>query len=544
MIVTRAKRLLAIAAVLLGVLVVFAVLRQAADTVLRSATGADPTATFNEVIPAPAEIQGGFAWLPDVNDGRPMEPRTRLMIADALARALGAIDRAGRGDDAAPLSDYLSGPALDAARVAVERSELGETATLHVDTRLRLDFYSDDGSVVAIGVPAAEVVRVTDLPDLGRSVVTTEEAWRLVLILQDGNWRIVQFETVSAAPVQARSGNRPIDGPFAGVNALSAQSGDPTWRAFDPEVAARDLDDVVRLGFDAVRVFVAGPEFGTIDVAALGQFLDLAEAREVDVVPTLFDGSADHSVDRWRDDDDYLDAVVGPFADHPAVAAWDLKNEPDRDDERSGGSDIVDAWLERTAVAVRRLDPDAPVTVGWSAARHAERLVHAVDVVSFHHFTGAEELSGSLEDLVAAVGDRPVVVSELGRPEWVGFVRGSQPAEQARALADLLEASQTASGGSFVWHLRDLDRPTDPGPIASRASETYGLLRADGSERASAAVVLGGRDAVPSPTAVEWLRRHAPWAVIATAALVFLAAGARRARRRRSAGVPAPLMES
>ena len=530
--VNRVKRSIVALAILMVAVLSVITLRQAGNAVLNSATGADPTSIFNDTPPAPADVLNSLVWLPDANDGRVMEPATRKAISDAYARALAAVDRAGRGDEAAPVSDYFSGPALDAVESMVASNRAADTATLYVEQLLRLEFYSDDGSVVSLSVPAAETVRVIDLDDRRRTVVASEEQWRFAMLLEDGNWRVQQIETLESTRIVPEPVPQTLDRRIDGVNALSLQGGDVTWQTFDGVAAADGLEQVADLGLDSVRVFVGGPEFGQIDVDAISTFLDLAAERKIGVVMTLFDGSADHSVDTWRDDANYLDDVVAALAAHPALVMWDLKNEPDLDDERSGGAAVVDAWIERTSALVRRLDASTPITVGWSSADQARRALGAIDIVSFHHFGDAARLRRSLSELDGTVGGRGIVVSEYGRPEWLGRVRGSQPAAQARAVADLRDVLDEQDVSGMVWQLQDVTLAAGAG---SPAEQTYGLLRIDGTERPTAEVIRSGANAVPSPAIVERLRGWLPLAIVAgfgLGVIVLLGESIRRRWRR------------
>lgn len=200
--IVRLKRLVAVGALLVAALVGVLVLRQAGAAVLRAASGADPTSAFNAVPPAPTELRRAISWLPDpARDGREMEPATRAAVTDAYARALAALDRAGRGDHSAPLAEYFSGPALAAALEVADASDRAPTDTRHLRHDLRLDFYSDDGSIVALGVPHVDLERAIGADGAG-AVVTSTERWRLVMLLEDGNWRVQQLEAVG---VEGRS---------------------------------------------------------------------------------------------------------------------------------------------------------------------------------------------------------------------------------------------------------------------------------------------------------------------------------------------------
>ncbi|MGB5760432.1 MAG: hypothetical protein WBM50_26190 [Acidimicrobiales bacterium] len=505
----RLKRWLAVLLGLSGLLVGLLVLRQAADAILRAATGADPASIFNEPPAPPSELLEVLDWLPDTpRDGRQMEPATRRTITDAYARALSALDRSGRGDVDAPLREYLGGSALGAALEAAGDERTIESSTFHLRQQLTLEFYSDDGAVVAVSAPGVEIVRVVgDRAATPSRVVWSDEAWRFVMILEDGNWRLHQLEIVAVDDHPPAAGGARLDQQLDGVNSVTVNDLDPTWRSYDPAVGAVELDHVLALGLDTVRVFIAGPEAEPVDTGAITSFLDLAAERDISVVPVLFDGSADHGVGNWRLDRDYLDHVVGNLAGHPAIVMWDLKNEPDLDDDRSGGARIVDAWLDRIGSEVRRIDPSTPVTVGWSSPDHARRGLRVVDVVSFHHFGDADSLEVAIGETEAAIGDRQLVVSEFGRPAWVGFIRGNQPAAQSEAVGELVEVIEADDlAGSMVWVLRDPDRAIEPGLVAARASVSYGLFEADGTERPVAATIRTGGDQVADPGLTELIR--------------------------------------
>jgi hypothetical protein len=533
----RVKRWLAVVLAVTGVLLGLLVLRQAADAILRAATGADPASVFNEAPAPPSELVEMIEWLPDrASDGRAMEPATRRAITDAYARALAALDRAGRGDAGAPLREYFGGTALTAALDAAGDVRAVETSTFHLRHDLELGFYSDDGAIVAVSAPVVELARVIGEGAADSTNVRwSDETWRFVMILEDGNWRVHQLEIAAVDARQPSASPIELSRPLRGVNTVTVNDVDPTWSSYDPVVGAAELDIALDLGLDTVRVFVAGPEFPDVDTDAIASFLDFAADRDISVVPVLFDGSADHGVANWRNDSEYVDRVVGELAGHPAIVMWDVKNEPDLDDARSGGAAIVDARFDRVAALVRRSDPFTPITIGWSSAAHATRALPAVDVVSFHHFDDADALQSALRDVQPAIGDRQVVVSEFGRPAWVGFVRGSQSAAQAGRVSDLVQTiDRNEIAGSMVWVLRDPDRPIEEGLVAGRASASYGLLEADGTERPSAAVIRSGGAIEPSgPSVLERLRS---WPMLGALPLLLLstfAVGAVRARRRR-----------
>lgn len=549
--ITAAVLALAVAAA--GVLA----LRQIDAAIVRSSQGADPASAFHEAVKAPVELLQVMPWLPDPpRDGRPMEPGTRQSITEAYASAWSALDRASRGDPGAPIDEYLSGPAQQAAHQAMEDARRQPLSISQLQQALELTFYSDDGSVVAFNVPEAEIVRIVGIGDTA-VVVPTVEFLQVVMLLEDGNWRVQQLYTASST----RSGVQTIgdtaeraaatralaDDPLFGANSVTAYGEDPTWLSYDPMTAEADLQALAPLGMDSLRVFVAGGVLTEESINNLRDFATRAADHDVRLVVTLLDGIADHSPLRWRDDYANVEQVVGALANQPAVVLWDLKNEPDLDDVRSGGRPVVDAWLREIAVRVRALDPDTPTTVGWSNGGEAARVLDAVDVVSFHHFDDAALLRERLERLRPLVGDHPVMLTEFGSTSWRGFVRGEVPGHQAADLYELLRAAdEFGVSGRLVWVLRDPVAPpsVSNNPWAQQAELSYGVLWHDGrAKQATQVLVDRGQGPPPRIAFDESFRMTLPYAIVALAAflIVFvLVMRYARVRRRRRAALAAP----
>lgn len=556
--VRRVKQMLVVVIGLVVAVVGLVVLRQLADVVLRASTGADPASIFNEPIQAPAELLEIIEWLPDPpREGRSMEPTSRVRITESFAQAWSSLDRSSRGDDEAPIDVYFSGPALEAVLDARDRGS--GSSLVQIEHLLELQFYSDDGQVVSLE-SQARMVRIIGEDD-GRVVLPTTERFAVVMVLEDGNWRVQQLTVAPdsvaptttdpepgapapATPVPTAPEVDPIVGavaalttsPMRGANTVTIDGEDRTWRTATPSTVEADLDLLNELGLDTLRVFVSGPEFAPADLDGVLLALDGAAERGQRVVVTLFDGSADHHPSRWGAMPTYLEQVVGTLGGHPAIALWDLKNEPDRDDERSGGADLVDAWLGEVVDEVRRLDPATPITIGWSTAEHAGRLADQVDIVSFHHFGSASELRDDVRRLRSELGERPILLSEFGTATWRGVLRGEQGTMRARHLRELIRvAEEEQLAGWLVWVLRDPILPPDVGggTWARRAELSHGLLRSDGTARdASVAVVASRGEADPgSPPIGERVRGAAPIAIVVGAVALMLTGAVLAVRR-------------
>lgn len=235
-----------------------------------------------------------------------------------------------------------------------------------------------------------------------------------------------------------------------GIDVHTTAWGDYTITSDEGAVAA-ELATLADHGARSVRWWVFGdgraaPSFdrdGTplpLDDEALANvraLLDLADDAGLTVMPVVLDfgwcaaaqdvsgvtlgGHAGVLADpdqRRALVEDVVVPLAAAFADHPAVAAWDLVNEPEWafDGETYGLGDHcaeadVRAYVEEATAAIAEVAPQ-PTTVG--SASYAWMVQHWVSasprVLQFHDYW--EDL-GSLASDPAGRGGRPLVVGEV-----------------------------------------------------------------------------------------------------------------------------------
>ena len=210
-----------------------------------------------------------------------------------------------------------------------------------------------------------------------------------------------------------------------------------------------------------------------------------------------------------------LQTVVSRLNDHPAIAFWNLGNEPDLfawpPDPASGR-----AWVRRMTSLIRELDPDTPVTCGL----HVDSLLQdnglrvndvfdEVDLAVMHGYPMYISWANSPMDpdfvpflcaLTSALCGKPTLMEEFGgcteargKPsatwKWTGYGR---PREQFMAaeeelavymdqvLPRLIKAGAT---GALVWCYADYtpDLYGRPPCDQSLHERHFGLVRPDGS---------------------------------------------------------------
>lgn len=449
-------------------------------------------------VPSAAETIVDWSHAP-TGLARPFTAYDRVRIGQALTEAWAALALSQDLGDTTALADHFSGTALERAGIAAAIAQDQGTRMAILGQTLAPRFYHLDGSLLQV---EGQTLAVRYTHDEGAEPTAMLSADRTVTTLmnESSGWRVVSHERTASTPIETRP--RPLDLPrLVGVNYYPAET---PWRAFwpgyDRSVIARDLERILGLGANTVRIFL--PREGVLDPVAgpgllrdLGDFLAQAQAAGLFVIPTLFDLRGGYAPTTWADDRRYLDLVAPVLAASPAVVAIDIKNEPDLDFEAHGRATVL-AWAQTMAHLVRQRVPGAALTIGWAAPEAAALLVPVLDIVSYHDYQPLAGVAARLETVRRQAQGRPVLVTEIGSSSFDGLLGfpGSQ-AEQARALSDRIAALER-SDGVLVWALHDFTR-VDPAAIGgtpwNRALQRrFGLFDETGDAKPAAQAVAEG----------------------------------------------------
>lgn len=281
---------------------------------------------------------------------------------------------------------------------------------------------------------------------------------------------------------------------FVGVNYYPASaSWKEFWTDFPIEEIKSDLEIISNMGGNSVRIFLTHKYFedaATQDnaKAKLRIFLDLCAAKNIQVLVTLFDLRPDYTLSNMTRDVDHIDRVLADISANPAILGIDIKNQADLDFP-TWGKGVVEGWLTVMARHIQIQYPDLPITVGWSNPDSALGLKNVIDFVTYHEYGDVEGFSDRLDAIKTEVGDKPVMITELGSTIWNPF-RPTRAAEakQASRLQSQLRQSHSADG-VFVWTLNDFQHVGSDvvgrRPWRKAQQRHFGLLRSDGSARPS-----------------------------------------------------------
>jgi endo-1,4-beta-mannosidase len=306
-----------------------------------------------------------------------------------------------------------------------------------------------------------------------------------------------------------------------GVNYWPAAGPASLWSSFDVGRIDDDFAHAAALGFDAVRFFLPWATFepspGTMSTEALDRFeilLDRIDAHGLRAMPTLFCGHdccAD-AIPGWAQDaasgctadfyaGDLLDAqrsfarAVGERArEHASLFVWDIGNEftrlrrPQKPRDAAHWSAALTHDLFVTSnvgatggIAARDLTEDRGVRPSSLCEPWKFASMQGSSVASgFARGKLDSQVEAFLCELTASFTHKPVLYTAIGNPTCSsgGSARAdclseAEMAVYARKVLDRLQ--RCGALGAFFWCWSDY-----PGDAAENS---YGILRADGSEK-------------------------------------------------------------
>lgn len=322
------------------------------------------------------------------------------------------------------------------------------------------------------------------------------------------------------------------------------------WREFDIAEIREEMGQIADIGFDVVRLFALTEDFlpgpTSVDatmVSRLVQVIGAAKDAGLRAIPTLIviNMSGRFWWPGWM-----LDAHGNPgdlysnpllqsqvllaatcaraLAGDDAIRAFDLSNEID-DSQNPKSREAGQLWASTLARAIRREAPGTPIQIGAHlpsltaknrlrvddlGAIADEDIMHAYPLYSdvARSFLDPElvPFSCALTSALAGTG-RPTLMQEFGLCTAPHGASGQtiiddflgQPLSQYLASEDegatyydavLERLVITGAAGAYAWCYGDYDsRLFDRPPIATAVRErTFGLVRADGSEKPAAEV--------------------------------------------------------
>ncbi len=440
-------------------------------------SGADRSAMLNTPIKSRRLYLPEVIWDTSAYEGRPMEKQSLGEIERDYLNSWYVKNLAYQTNKTYGVADYFT----DSARVNIFNTiihnkknniQLNNTTTAH---HPELKFYSADGQLVVFNdknvLEYSESIENDKILD--RSVDTS--SYRVMMLLEDGFWRVRHMvkQAAETAGIQDTVGKKAWEVvgdeiqfkdekyKIKGINYYpQANPWDLFGEEFDPEIIEGDFKIISNAGLNTIRIFVPYEDFGKAvlkeeKLQKLKTLLNLADGNALKVMVTLFDFYGDYSVLDWTLTHEHARQLAGRFKDHPAILAWDVKNEPDLDFD-SRGKELVKNWLKHIIPQIQKADPNHLITIGWANPESAEILKGEVDFVSFHYYRQPEDFPEIVQNLQKNI-KKPLVLQEFGLSSYHGFWNplGNDEEEQAAYHKKMQEVLKAQDLGFLSWTLYD-----------------------------------------------------------------------------------------
>jgi endo-1,4-beta-mannosidase len=331
-----------------------------------------------------------------------------------------------------------------------------------------------------------------------------------------------------------------------GINYWPRRSAMYMWREFDLGEVREDMTRIADIGFDVVRLLTLTedflPEPMAVDAQMVGRLVDVTRAAKdvgLRVVPTLIVLNMSGRIwwPTWMLDSRgeprdlftepmlvqsqtlLVETCARALSGDDAIRAFDVANEID-DALRPRTREDGRRWATAMANAIRRGAPGVPVQIGTHlpslAARNNMRvddLAAIADEDVMHAYPLYSDTARSFLDpelvpfscaLTAGLSGsgRRTLMQEFGlctappgregkmiTDDFLGHPRSQYLASEEEAAAYyeavLERLGETGAAGAYAWCYGDYDpRLFDRPPLATaRRERTFGLVRADGSEK-------------------------------------------------------------
>ncbi len=437
-------------------------------------TGADKTSMLHLEVPMEEVYKPSMNWTSLENPGRPMETQALGEITNDYMNAWHVRNIAYKKNDPYGVDDFYT----DSARVRLydnidlnlKNNHWYKRTTLKHNSAL--DFYTADGTMVVFKDYNVEEYQETYE---GEELILKEKdttSYQVMMLLEDGFWRIRHLkeipspkDTTTVAPRKIAGKLRKIKN-IRGINYYPKDSPWDTFgKKFNDSIIDQDFKIIQNMGLNTIRVFIQYEDFGknSVDHKKLNLLkilLDTAGANNLEVMITLFDFYGDYDVSNWTLTHRHAETIIKAIKDHPALLAWDIKNEPDLDFD-SRGKERVIGWLEQMIENIKQWDKKHPVTIGWSSPEAGEELSDQVDFVSYHYYGKIEDYQQSLDSLNAAVPNKPKVLQEYGMSSYKGLwnlYRGANEEGQQVYYKEMQQIIKEEKVPYMFWTLYDFKK--------------------------------------------------------------------------------------
>ena len=431
-------------------------------------TGADRDKMLHTEVHKVEQYIPTVTWFELKNEGREMDKQTLKEVEKNYLDAWYVKHIAYQTNLIAGIEDYYTDSAEKNlfSVIAQNKKENIHIEATTLNHHPNLDFFSEDGQLIVLTDHNVQEYKRIYKDDQLIHETTEIVTYKVILLLEDGFWRIRHMvkepQTLAAAEI-------PSTDPFPtiaikGMNYYPQKTPWDTFgKTFDPKIIRKDFQLIRNANLNTIRVFVQYEDFGKAEVDVeklnkLNRLLDIASEEKLKVIVTLFDFYGDYSVLDWTLTNRHAQIIVTKLKDHPAILAWDLKNEPDLDFESRGKEDVL-AWLKYTAKTIKQIDHKHAITVGWAKIESAVLLKEDLDFITFHYYEDIRLFEEAYLKLKKEIPNKPLALGEFGMSSYRGFWKPWGSSEQNQAdFHKMMQGIFKKNSIQFItWTLYDFE---------------------------------------------------------------------------------------
>jgi len=462
-------------------------------------TGADRSKLLHTEVKSIKQYLPKVIWDSLNNEGRQIDAQTLNTIETDYLNALYVKHIAYKTNLTVGLDDYYTENARENLYnlIAINHSQNISIEATTLEHHPSLEFFSEDGQLAVI--TDKNVIEYKRIYKNEALVLETNEraTYKIILLLEDGFWRIRHIVTQDILEYQNKVNTVSVE--ELNIKGINYYPQETPWDMFgdnfNNKIISKDFNIIKGANLNTIRVFIPYEDFGKANVnyeklKKLKEVLDLAEANSIKVVVTLFDFYGDYSVLNWTLNQRHAEIIVSKFKDHPAIIAWDIKNEPDLDFDSRDKTNVI-AWLKNMIAFVKTVDQNNPITIGWSNAKSASILKDNVDYVSFHYYDDIDDLEETFKSLKQVIPDKSIVISEFGISSYKGFWNpfGNSKNKQANYHKKAQDIFSKNNIQFMSWTLYDYQKiPKDvigKLPWRKNPQKQFGFIDKNGAKKAS-----------------------------------------------------------
>lgn len=430
-------------------------------------TGADRSKMLHSEVDKIEQYLPKISWTNDGNEGRKISEQNLKTIENNYLDSWYVKQIAYKTNTRFGIEDYFTKNARKNIYNIIAFNKLNDISveSTTLEHNLDIEFFSEDGQLIVL--KDSKVLEYKKVFKNKKLILESTEVsnYRLILLLEDGFWRIRHVVKESSEKFKNKSLKTPIA--FTNIKGINYYPQATPWNMygdnFNIGVIENDFKIIKDAGLNSIRIFVPYLDFGKANVKPkklekLQKVLDTALKQDLKVVITLFDFYGDYDISDWTLNHRHAEKIVEAFKDHKAILAWDIKNEPNLDFD-SRGKENVTAWLDFMIILIKSIDKKHPVTIGWSNIKSATILKDKVDVVSFHYYDELAEFENEYLDLKNKIKNKPLILQEFGVSSYGGFWRPfvSSEKKQANFYKEIQKIMSKNSIPFLSWTLYDFD---------------------------------------------------------------------------------------